>query len=159
MKTDTKPTFLHNGVTITLESNGKFAAMGAEGRITSSSLDGIKKRLDKNEAFKPFKAFRLVSHYDHKSGISLDQIEECTVVGIAEPRRRYNSRAWKITAEGRHGTMEAYLVYEDTPENRKQAKAYLELERKNAKARKEAEAAEKKAKDAIKSRTPPEKKS
>jgi hypothetical protein len=140
VKTDTKPTFIHNGVTITLEDNGRFTAEGPTGRITSGSLEGIKKRLDKDGVFTPFKAFSFNNGY-----YRVGELQEFTVVGIAEPRRRYGARQWKVI-EGEGGrTIEKSEVYEDTPANRAAAMAYLAMVKEHRKVRDEQELQEQKA--------------
>ena len=49
--------FTHNGIEITLnESSGKFSAVVNGEKIISTSLAGIKKKIDKPAEFEPFKA-------------------------------------------------------------------------------------------------------
>lgn len=127
-KPDKLPTFDHNGVTIELLSSGKFRAMSPTGPVTSGSLDGIKKRLDKEGVFTPFKAFALNTYY-HAEGI-----KDFTVVGYVEPRRRFGLRQWKTDT---NGTMPE--VYEDTPANRELAKQYLQMRKDHRKAKEQFE--------------------
>lgn len=145
-----KPMFVHNGTTITLEDNGRFSAMSPTGRITSGSLDGIKKRLDKDGVFEQFKGFTLRSLYRG------DELEEVTVIGFAEPRRRFGQREWKII-DARGNKSQRSEVYEDTPTNRALAKQYLEMRKAHLKQREESDAAESKLRGKLKTRRPGDK--
>lgn len=145
-------TFDHNGVTITLTGSGRFTAEGPNGKITSASLEGIKKRLDEGGVFTPFKAFTLRPLYRGA------EMESVTVVGFAAPRRRYGSREWKIVDSGGHKS-QLSEVYEDTPANREAAKAYLDAMKEHRKVREHQDQLEQKLLGKVKSRRPEGKKS
>lgn len=140
---DIKSAFVHNDVAITLESNGRFSAMGPNGRVTSNSLDGIKKQLDKLGTFKTFKAFTIRGgYYGSASGVL---IQDCTVVGVIQPRHRYGSPEWKLEKNGGVSAGVASEVYLDTPANRAAAKAYAALVAEHKKVREKQDEAESKA--------------
>lgn len=129
-------TFNHNGVEILLLANGKFAAQTPTGRITAASLDAIKKRLDKPAEFEPFKAF-------YFSSWGKQIIVECTVIGIAKSRKKYEADKF-ITDKG-----ERQSVFADTPENRAAAQAYLDMRERHIQIRRQQDEAERVASDAI----------
>jgi hypothetical protein len=145
-----KPTFLHNGVTITLEASGRFSAMAPDGRITSGSLEGIKKALDKKGTFATFKAFTIFHSYR-----SLE-LQELTVIGVVEPKRHFGHRSWKVQdSSGR--LRDISEVFEDTAANRAAAQAYIDMVKEHRKVRDEQEQAEAEARTKIKSREPEKK--
>lgn len=96
--------FEHNGIKIEFsESTGKFYAGGLE----SSSLAGIKKKLDKEKAFVKFDAL-----INKRWGGGIERVE---IVGVAKGRGKYGHRAmpkWKDASGNEHT-----IIYEATAEN------------------------------------------
>lgn len=105
-------TFQYKGTTIRLSSSGEFYADTASGRIFGGSLVAVKKKLDKANVFKPFKAFRIYGYHDE----SIDDLEIVSIV-----KRRGYSQLEYVDKNNRHHTE----VYADTPENRKLANQYI----------------------------------
>lgn len=137
-------TFQHKGVEITLGANGKFSAQTETGRIEAPSLDAIKKKLDKEPDFTPFKAFAIAGYSD------LTLVDR-TVTGVVKGRGRYGKDEWQ-TNWGKEPS-----VYVDTPENRANALAYIVMRKRHAEVRAQHEEEQRIARAAIVSRKPGDK--
>lgn len=111
--------FKHNGVYIQFSENtGKFYA----GDLESTSLAGIKKKLDKQNQFQKFDAL-----ITERWNANTKRVE---IVGIAKGRGKYGRSAmpkWKDSLGNEHIT-----VYEATPENEDAIKSVFELQKMNA---------------------------
>lgn len=99
-----KAAFEHDGIEIFVDSDGTFTARKLGHVVTSTSLAGIKKKLDNKNEFQRFKAIV------DKWGVH-DQTE---VVGIKRPR---SNAKWRGTEWLLANGETAYSVIEDTPEN------------------------------------------
>lgn len=128
---DNKPVYEHKGTKVYLSPSGRFYADTKDGRVLSSSIASIKKKLDKRETFKPFKAFVIDGYHER-------EIKEFTVVGITK-RRGYTGYRWKTDRGYEHTE-----VIPDTPENRKIASKLMAMNKTFEKARKKYEADESK---------------
>lgn len=108
----------HNGVTITIdERTGKFSAFVNGETIETTSLAGMKKKLDGANAFEQFSAL-----IEGRWGNAYKPV---TVVGIKKPRANASWRdepEWKLSDGDTTRT-----VYADTPENRAALDARKEL--------------------------------
>lgn len=111
-------TTTHKGVVITLLSNGKFEAVMNRKRITRTSVDAIKKEIDKAQTFDSFKA--LHSQYS--------TLRELTIVGTKKILGRYRKGELEWVASN---GVTYYEVYDDTPENRAALTAAFALRTKN----------------------------
>jgi hypothetical protein len=105
-------TFIHKGITIKLSSSGEFYANTDGGRIFAGSLASIKKKLDKLNVFKPFKAYTFYGYHD-------EEMREHEIVSIV--KRRGHSGLEFVDKNGYHHSN----VYADTPANRKLASQYM----------------------------------
>lgn len=98
-------TFKHGEFDITVNADGTFSAVRNGVTLTAGSLAGIKKKLDADGDFAPFKA--LANHYDG------DLLRELSVVGVYKPRAGWRGPQW-VMADGDKRDE----VTEDTPRNR-----------------------------------------
>lgn len=105
--------FTHNNVVITLKPDGKFKASINDTVVTSSSLDAMKKKIDKAQVFESFPAF--VKEYS--------SITTFDVVGVVRNPKRTGwcapSHVWKCSDKKLREQ-----VYDDTPDNRAGIAAY-----------------------------------
>jgi hypothetical protein len=117
-------TFQHKGVSITLLSSGRFAAIINGVEVRTGSLAGMEKKIDTPPEFTPF-ASLYTRYSDEKPSVVM-------VTGRRSTRRKYSnhSHVW-VLANGN----EADSVIEDTPENRKALAAWRKLVRDNNKKR------------------------
>lgn len=99
----------HNGITITFnDRNGKFIAVKNGEELSSTSLAGIKKKLDGKDTFVPFDA------YHQRYGVT----ETVKVIGVKKSRASWRGDEFSITREdGRPDT--TYNVIEKTAANKK----------------------------------------
>lgn len=126
--TDKEAPFEHKGIPIFITEAGRFYADTVKGRIMAPSVAGLRKKLDKQSTFEPFKAFTIVGYGGGQS------IRECLVTGI-EKRRRWRGLQFTTNTGGVFNE-----VYEDTPQNRALAKQYIKAAADFEKAQKKHEA-------------------
>lgn len=111
--------FHYKGIAITLNESGKFEAIVGGKKAVAASLDAMKKRLDKAEVFKPFKALTIGGWRGE-----VPKITEVVVVGIEVPRKTWRGfqPLWKLEK----GSPVAQC-YPDTPAVRADLRAYSAL--------------------------------
>lgn len=124
--------YIHNGVEITMTDGGKFTATINGEPAIASSVDAMKKRIEKAEVFKPFEAVRL-ERWNNK-------LEVFEIVGTRRNRQHYGARVLWLDAKGNtHAD-----VTLNTPENRAAMKALLDYRVESSRIEKERTAAERK---------------
>lgn len=108
--------FKHNGIEISVTDSGAFTATKNGEELKSTSLAGIKKKIDGKDTFKPFAA--LHERY-HGTGHA-----EVKVIGVKKSRAEWRGDEWCLD-----NNEYAYNVVENTAANRKLIE---QLELKNA---------------------------
>lgn len=113
-------TWDHKGHVIAFNETGAFFyATVNGGRLTAPSVDAMRKKLDKL-AFDAFVPFEALDWHGTK-------IESCRVTGIEKGTgRRYGAGLQFLTSKG-----VKTRVIRDTPENRKQLQAHIDLRAEN----------------------------